>query len=70
MSADPLDVIKAKLGDLTDEQREELMGKICSNVEDVCKAVGDRLPYMIAEAEAKETSAYCRMLMGEKGGAL
>ncbi len=70
MSANPLDVIKAKLGDLTDEQREELMGKIYSNVEDVCKAVGDRLPYIVAEAEAKETSAYCRMLMGEKGGAL
>ena len=70
MSANPFEAIQARLADLTDEQRNELIGKICSNVEDMCKAVGDRLPYVIAEAEAKETSAYCRMLMGEKGGAL
>lgn len=68
MSANPFEAIKARLGELTDEQREELIGKICSDVETVINAVGYRLPYLVAEAEARETSALCRMLIGEKGG--
>lgn len=53
---------------MTDEQREEITGKLCSDIEDMVKSVNNHLPYMVTEAMAKETESVCRMVIGKKGG--
>lgn len=66
MRADIRKAMLDRIGEMTDEQRDDLTRKLYDAAEGVIQAVSERTPYLILEQEARETSELAKSIM--KGG--
>ena len=66
MSVTSMDVLRTKIGNMTEEQMQKLAQDFSDAVEKTVKAIEDKLPYLILQQEANETSRLAQSIM--RGG--
>lgn len=66
MRADIRKAMLDRIGEMTDEQRDNITKQLYAAAEGVIQAVSERTPYLILEQEARETSELAKSIM--KGG--
>ncbi len=63
MRADIRKAMLDRIGEMTDEQRDNITKQLYAAAEEVVRAVSDRIPYLIIKQNAKEVSAFARSIM-------